>query len=98
MHSNGMMGAANFLRGAKFDPVAQLVEQRTFKTRGPMRAPLFCAQQRRVITALAGIVTMGPLQLWDSRSLSASPGFFLNTALCAVVARERRVAFTDPKV
>src|SRR2546423_6611647 len=31
MHWNVMMGAANFVRGPTFDPVAQLVEQRTFK-------------------------------------------------------------------
>ena len=30
MHWNVMMGAANFVRGPAFDPVAQLVEQRTF--------------------------------------------------------------------
>jgi len=31
MHWNGMKGAANFVRGPTFDPVAQVVEQRTLK-------------------------------------------------------------------
>src|SRR5207244_10933454 len=53
MHWNVMTGAANFVRGPTFDPVAQLVEQRTFKPRLVVRGFCFVVNARPPVPSLA---------------------------------------------